>query len=124
MLNSSRVNREKEAWDFAREVATRVLLQRDERFLNLRIAPAVQAYYPPSWRSNLVEQVRVLGTPLAEIELTGEVRFTSQFFEPAGQFRARVYFPTGPTYLDMEISHPKAIWQIDKLNWTWRPPDR
>ena len=54
--------------------------------------------------------------------MTGDLFFTSRFFDPAGVFRAEIQFPTGPAYLDLKISHPQALWQIDGLNWTWQPP--
>jgi hypothetical protein len=122
MLHSARATREKEAREFATEVATRVVLQRDLGFLNLRIAPEAQREYPPSWRERLLYRIREVGDPVPKIQLTGQVQFTRRFFEPKGHFRAQIDFYSGPGYLDMVVSHPKAIWQIDALNWTWVPP--
>lgn len=123
MLFSSRVDREESARRFAAEVAQRVVIQHDERFLNQTLAPRAQVLYPPSWRWRMLETIRSLGPPQSQPSVEGDVYFQSQFFSPIGEFRARVDFASGPGYLDMRFSHPGVRWEIDGLNFTWTPPN-
>lgn len=122
MLKSSRDKREKEAWEFAREAATRIVVQHDIRFLDRTLSQEAQMMYPPSWRERLMDRIREPGAVKSEMRLRGTVLFNSQFFEPAAEFIAEWDTPTGPGSLDLKFSHPKAFWQIDGLNWTWQPP--
>lgn len=105
---------------FAREAATRLALHFDQKFLDVRLGREAQVSYPPSFRERLLNRLRQLGVPAQEIELEGEVTFTSHFFEPKGQFRARLNYPTKPAYLDLTVSN-RQTWQIDRLNLTWDP---
>jgi hypothetical protein len=120
-LSSARRNTEKEAWAFARVVAERIALQHDERFVDLNLSSRAKIDFPPSWRSRLFENVRNLGTPDRTIGLTGEVKFSSYFFEPKGVFRAQLNYPGMPAYLDIAVSPSRGPWQIDSLNLTWHP---
>jgi hypothetical protein len=120
MLQSKQAN-EKAARAFAQEVATHIVMQHDDRFLARAIAPTAQVTYPPSWRYRLFSQLQDLGTPAPNIELDGQVTFTSGFFEPRGDFHAKINFPDGPAVLDLQVSHPRALWQIDAINLTWTP---
>jgi len=122
VLKSSRDKREKEAWVFAKEAATRIVIQHDMRFLDRVLSQKAQLLYPPSWRERLMDRIREPGAAKSELRMRGNVLFTSQFFEPIGTFIAEWDFPTGPGFLEMKISHPQAFWQIDALNWTWQPP--
>ncbi len=121
---STRARKEKEAQAFANDVAHRVILQHDTRLLDLTLAPDAKVVYPPSWRERMFEFIRAQGAPLSEIRLTGEVRFTHHFLDPRGQFRAELDYANGPAYLELNISHPGVLWQIDQINWIWpRPPE-
>ena len=120
LLRSKETN-QKAAYDFAFEAATRVVLRQDGRFLDLALAPAAQVTYPPSWRERLFLRIRDLGTPEQQVALDGSVRFTSGFFDPQGHFRAQINFPENPAFLDLTVSHPRALWQIDTINFIWTP---
>ena len=120
MTQSKQAN-EKAARAFAQDAATRILLQHDDRFLAFSLAPEVQVTYPPSWRYRLFTRLQEMGAPTSNIELNGGVTFTSGFFEPKGDFHAKLNFADGPASLDLQISHPRALWQIDAINFTWTP---
>ena len=120
-LAQSKQANEKAARAFAQEAAMHIVMQHDDRFLARAIAPEAQITYPPSWRWRLFTQLQGLGTPAPNIDLDGQVRFTSGFFEPRGDFHAKINFPDGPAVLDLQVSHPRALWQIDAINLTWTP---
>lgn len=114
--------REREAHAFANEVATRLVLQQDTRFLDRNLTQKAQLMYPPSWRMRFFDWIRQQGPPPAQFHMKKEeVTFQNQFFEPAGNFIAQFDYPPGPAYLEMQISHPGALWVIDAINWTWTP---
>lgn len=122
-MKSNRDMREKEARDFATEAAKRIVLQRDQRFIDFNLTQKAQMTYPPSWRYRMLEFIREAGTPNPQFHFTkSEVLFTNQFFDPHGTFIAQFDFPNGPGYFEVHISHPGALWVIDDLNWTWQPP--
>ncbi len=120
-MNQSKQANEKAARAFAQEAATRIVMQQDDRFLAFAIAPESQITYPPSWRYRLFSRLHDLGAPAPPIELDGRVTFTSGFFEPRGDFHAKINFPEGPAFLDLQVSHPRALWQIDAINLIWTP---
>ncbi len=121
---TSRVAKEKEAWAFANDVAHRVILHGDTRILDLTLSPQAKVAYPPSWRERMFEFIRAQGQPHSDIRLTGEVQFAYRFQDPQGHFRAELDYENGPAYLDLRISHPGVLWQIDHMNWIWqRPPE-
>ena len=121
-LISSRRDAEKQAWTFAREVAERIALQQDARFINLNLSPKAQVAMPPSARDLLIVNLRNLGTPDRNIGLTGKVEFASYFFDPKGAFRAQLNYPSAPAYLDIAISASNGPWCIDSLNLVSSPP--
>ncbi|MGI9089092.1 MAG: hypothetical protein ACR2HH_15345 [Chthoniobacterales bacterium] len=120
LWSARRIN-EAAARDFARDAAERIVLHQDQVFLNRALAPAAQVAYPPSWRERLFAHLRVLGPPPTSLDLQGETKFTSHFFDPHGAFRVRINYPENPAFLDLEVSHPRALWQIDMVNLTWTP---
>jgi hypothetical protein len=120
-LVSSRRNTEKEAWAFGREVAERIAIKQDTQFINQNLSPQAQVAFPPSWRERLFQNIREHGAINGPINLTGQVRFTSHFFEPRGVFRAQLNFPEMPAYLDIAVTANGGPWQIDALNLTWTP---
>lgn len=118
-LQKSKREREKEAQDFARNTANRLALNFDQKFLDLHLSPEAKLRYPPSFRDRLISYLRGLGAPSRAIELTGTVTFTNQFFEPHGQFRAHLQYPDRSAEVDLAVSSPQALWQIDDINVTW-----
>ena len=119
---SSRKEAEKNCAIFAQQVAERVIVHQDQKYLHVRLGPAAQIKYLQSWRERLMYQLRQLGTPTQPIEVKGQVHFTSGFFKPHGEFRAEVQYPTTKAYLDLSISSGMTVWQIDEINLTWDPP--
>ncbi len=121
-LRSHRTQREAEAAAFVNEVATRLVLKHDVRFLDLHLTPQAQMLYPPSFRMRMMDLIDLPGTPNPQFHVKGELQFTHQFSDPNGRFIAQFDYPSGPSYLEMQISHPGAMWMIDAINWTWTPP--
>jgi hypothetical protein len=117
-LFSSRRTVEKEASIYARDVAEHIVLQRDARFIDVNLSPKAQVEMPPSFRERILTQIRELGVPDKQINITGKVTFVSYFFEPKGSFRAQINFPATPAYLDIAVSPSHGPWQIDSLNLT------
>ena len=120
-MKSYRDMREKEAWAFANEAADRIVLKRDQRFLDFSLTQRAQMTYPPSWRMRMLHHVAEPGTPNPKFNLKGDVAFKNYFFEPSGHFTAQFEYPTGPAFLELHVSHPGALWVIDDINWTWPP---
>ncbi len=122
LLRSSRDKTQKGGRAFADEVAQRVVLQRDTKFLARALSQKAQMQYPPSFQMRLMDYVREPGVPSPQYKMKGEVLFTDQFFDPNGTFIAEFAYPTGPAFFEIHISHPAALWQIDDINWTWQRP--
>jgi len=120
-LYSSRRNSEKEAWNYAREVAEHIVLERDTRYVDINLSSKGQVEIPPSFRERIFAKIAQLGAPDKNIKMTGRVSFNAYFFEPRGSFRAEINFPGTPAYLDMAVSPSRGPWQIDALNLTWNP---
>ena len=119
---SSRKDAEKNCTIFAQQVAERVIVHYDQKYLHVRMGPAAQVKYLQSSRERLMYYLRQLGTPSQPIEVKGKVYFTSYFFKPRGEFRAEVKYPTTKAYLDLSISSGMTVWQVDEINLTWDPP--
>ncbi len=121
-LKSSREKTEKGGRAFADEVARRVVLQQDTKFLARALSQKAQIQYPPSFQMRLMDYVREPGVPSPQYKMKGNIVFTDQFFDPNGTFIAEFAYPTGPAFFEIHISHPGALWQIDDINWSWQPP--
>jgi len=121
-LYSSRQDADKNGRAFAALVAKRIAVNYDDKFFHVRLSPAAQIQYLQSWRDRMLAQLRQLGAPSQPIEMKGDMAFTSYFFQPRGNFRAELKYPTTSAYLDMVISRGMTVWQIDEINLTWNPP--
>ncbi len=122
--NSARTEKEKSALAFASDISNRIILQGDTRALDLALSPEAKVKYPPSFRERMFDLIRSQGKPLSAVRVTGDVQFAHHFLDPEGHFRGEVDFADGPAYLQMRISHPGVLWQIDYMNWIWqRPPE-
>jgi hypothetical protein len=120
-LYSSRQDAEKNGRAFAALVAKRIAVNYDDKFFHVRLSPAAQINYLQSWRERMLLQLRQLGVPSQPIEMKGDMAYTSYFFQPKGNFRAELKYPTTTAYLDMVISRGMTVWQIDEINLTWNP---
>jgi cbb3-type cytochrome oxidase subunit 3 len=121
-LFRARDKSEAEARAFAKEAATRLAFHHDVKFLNARLGPQVQTKYPPSFRDRFFDRLRSLGSPSGSPDVEGRVMFTSQFFQPVGEFSCRIDYPHAPATIALGISRPSGWWQIDYFNLTWTPP--
>ena len=121
-LVTSKHQSEAEARAFAAEAGTRLAFQFDRKFLDTHIAPDKQTHYPVSFRDRLLDRLRGLGIPAGPVDVDGDVTFTSQFFQPVGQFRVRLNYSAAPAFLYLTVSHPHEWWQIDTINLTWNKP--
>lgn len=122
-LYSARRTNENAARNFAKHAVDRLVNHHDERFLDFTLAPEAQIEFPPWSRVRFVEKVRTVGKPEGAIDIEGDVMFTSQFFEPRGEFRVKYLAGQNAAYLDLAVSRPRALWQIDKFGFTWAPRD-
>jgi hypothetical protein len=122
-LYSSRTDAEKNARIFAAEVAKRVAVNYDEKYLHVHLSPDGQRTYLRSTRDRLLDRLRELGVPAQPIEVEGSVNFTSYFFDPRGTYHAKLKYPTksAPLDLDLDISRGMTVWQIDAINLPWTP---
>ena len=121
-LYSSRQGAEKNARLFATEVAKRVAINYDEKFLHVHLSPEAQVQYLKSSRDRLLDRLREFGVPAQPIDVQGNVAFSSYFFDPRGTFRAQLKYPTTSAQLEMEISRGMTVWQVDTINLLWTPP--
>ena len=76
---------------------------------------------PPSYRERIFTKLAELGTPNRDIKLTGQVTFSSYFFDARGNFRAEAVFPNGPAHLSVVVSPSHGPWQIEGLDLIWDP---
>ena len=121
-LYSSRGDAVKGGRAFAEEVARKLAVDYDERYLMQHLSPENQAARLPMWRERLFKNLRSFGPLAKPIETTGDILFTSQFFDPHGTFRSELTYPTMVAHFDLSISKGNTGWRIDELNLVWNPP--
>ena len=121
-LFSEREKSERDARAFAKETATRLAFHHDLKFLNHHLGREAQVKYPPSFRERFFNRLSGLGTPSGSPEVSGRVFFTSQFFQPVGEFTCKIEYPNAPATISLAVSRPSGRWQIDYLNLIWTPP--
>lgn len=121
-LYSSRNDSQKEARAFADEVIQKVVVNYDEKYLELRLSNSARAQFTLMWRTRLMQYLRGFGQLSKPIETTGDVLFTSHFFNPVGNFRADLTYPTQTAYLELTVSKGMTAWQVDQINLVWNPP--
>ena len=121
-LYSSRQDAEKNARIFAADVAKRVAINFDEKYLHVHLSPDAQKAYLRSARDRLLERLKEFGVPAEPIEIQGDLLFTSYFFDPHGQFHAKLKYPAATAQLDLDISRGMTVWQVDAINLSGTPP--
>lgn len=121
-LYSSRKDSDKGGRAFAAEVARKLAVDYDERYLVAHLNPENQAARLPAWRDRLLKSLRSFGPLTKPIETSGDIVFTSQFFDPHGTFRSELTYATMPAHFDLSISKGQNGWRIDELNLVWNPP--
>lgn len=120
-LYSSRRDAEKNSRIFAAEVAKRVAVDYDEKYLHVHLSPDGQRTHLRSARDRLIDRLRELGVPAQPIEVEGSLNFTSYFFDPRGTFYAKLKYPTKSAQLDLDISRGMTVWQVDTIALPWTP---
>jgi hypothetical protein len=114
-LNSNKQNSAKEGTDFAKEAIQKIAVQHDINFFNSRLSPQARMNFPASAQQEFMNEIVKLGAPVRPVDVQGKIEFNSQFFEPHGSFRARIYYPARYADMDVTISHPVGRWQIDEI---------
>lgn len=121
-LYASRGDTVKEARRFAEEVSRKMAVDFDDRYLVTHLNPENQAAHLPSWRDRMFRNLRSFGPMTKPIAVTGDVFFTSYFFEPRGTYKVDLTYATLPAHLDLNVSKGISGWRIDELNLVWNPP--
>jgi hypothetical protein len=114
-LDSSKQNSAKEGTDFAKEAFQKIAVQHDINYFNSRLSPQARMNFPASAQQEFMNEIVKLGAPVRPVDVQGKIEFNSQFFEPHGSFRARIYYPARYADMDLTVSHPVGRWQIDEI---------
>jgi hypothetical protein len=114
-LFSNKQEMAREGKQFAREAVQRIVVQRDIKFFNSRLSPAAHMNFPASAQQDFFAEIAKLGPPAGAIDVQGDIEFNSQFFEPHGNFHARINYPARFADINLLISHPVGRWQIDEV---------
>ena len=120
-LFSSKQTMAKEGREFGREAIQRLAVQHDLGFFSSRLSPQARLEYPPSAQQDFIARLQQFGTPVGPLDVQGDIQFQSQFFEPRGNFHARVNYAARGAQIDISISHPVGRWQIDSLSFVPDP---
>ena len=121
-MYSSRRDADRGGRAFAAELGRRLAVDYDERFLQTHLSPENQAAHLPAWRERLIKNLRSFGPLAKPVETTGDIQFSSHFFDPHGTFVSQLTYPTMTAHFDLSISKGNAGWRIDELNLIWNPP--
>src|SRR5438093_12121538 len=114
-LNSHKQEMAREGKEFARDAVQRIAVQRDIKFFNSRLSPAAHMNFPASAQQDFFAEIAKLGPPAGAIDVQGDIEFNSQFFEPHGNFHARINYPARYADMNLVISHSVGRWQIDEI---------
>jgi hypothetical protein len=114
-LNSTKQESAKEGTEFANEAVQKIIVQHDINFFGSHLSPQARMNFPVSAQQEFMNEIVQMGAPVGAINLQGKVEFQSQFFEPQGNFHARINYPVKYADFDLSISHPVGRWQIDTI---------
>jgi hypothetical protein len=103
-------------------VSQKVVVDFDDRYLLAHLNPENQAAHLPAWRERLFRSLKGFGPQTKPMEVTGDVFFTSYFFEPRGTYKVDLYYAAMPAHLDLSVSKGISGWRIDEINLVWNPP--
>jgi hypothetical protein len=106
---------------FGKEVIQRVGVQHDLNFFGSHLSPESRTQFPPSAQQDFMSKIEKLGAPVGNVDVQGDITFQSQFFEPHGNFHARIQYATRGAEINVSISHPVGRWQIDDISWLPEP---
>ncbi|HEX3619954.1 MAG TPA: hypothetical protein VHU16_06250 [Candidatus Udaeobacter sp.] len=114
-LNSTKQEMAKGGKEFANEALQKIVVQHDINFFGSHLSPQARMNFPVSGQQEFMNEIVQMGAPVGAIDLQGKMEFTSQFFEPHGDFHARINYPARYADFDLSISHPVGRWQIDTI---------
>lgn len=120
-LYASRKDADRDARTFAQLAAQKIAVEFDDFFLRTHLNPEYQITHPPSWRERLFSNLRDYGKLTKPIETTGDVQFTSQFFDPHGTFRSTLTYAASTEHLELSISKGMNGWRLDEVTIAWNP---
>ena len=121
-LDSNKRQMAQEGRQFGRQVIQELVMQHNIKFFADHLSPAMRLQYPPSAQQDLITQLDKLGAPLSPPDVQGDIVFQSHFFEPNGNFHAKINYPTRGADINVAVSHPVGRWQIDEINFTAETP--
>jgi hypothetical protein len=107
---------------FGREAIQRIVIQRDVKFFGDHLSPQARLQFPPSMQQQFISRFQELGAPVGPVDVQGDILFQSHFFEPRGNFHARLNYPAGPFEINISVSHPVGRWQIDDISFAPATP--
>jgi hypothetical protein len=114
-LFSNKQEMAKEGKEFAREAIQRIAVQHDQNFFASHLSPQARMNFPASVQQEFFADIAKLGAPVGPIDVQGDIEFQSQFFEPRGNFHARINYPAKFADINIAISHPVGRWQLDEV---------
>ena len=117
-LFSNKQQMAKEGNEFGRKAIHELVVQHNLKFFADHLSPAMRLQYPPSAQQDLLTQMDKLGTPLSPPNVEGDIVFQSHFFDPNGNFHAKINYPARGADINVAVSHPVGRWQIDELIFT------
>jgi hypothetical protein len=120
-LDSNKRQMAQEGRQFGRQVIQELVMQHNVKFFADHLSPAMRLQYPPSAQQDLMTQLDKLGTPLSPPDVQGDIVFQSHFFEPNGNFHAKINYPTRGADINVAVSHPVGRWQIDEIAFAAEP---
>jgi hypothetical protein len=115
-LFSNKQEMAKQGKEFARETVQRIVVQRDLNYFASRLSPQARMNFAPSAQQEFFSEIAKLGAPVGPVDVQGNIEFQSQFFEPHGNFHARINYPARYADMNLTISHPVGRWQIDEIS--------
>ena len=121
-LDSNKRQMTEEGRQFGRQVIQELVMQRNIKFFADHLSPAMRLQYPPSAQQDLLTQMDKLGTPLSPPNVEGDIVFQSHFFDPNGNFHAKINYPARGADINVAVSHPVGRWQIDEIIFTAETP--
>jgi hypothetical protein len=114
-LNSNKQEMAKDGRAFAEEAMQHIIVQHDINFFGSHLSPQARMNFPVSAQQEFMNEIIQMGAPVGAVNLQGQIEFQSQFFEPQGNFHARINYPVKYADFDLTISHPVGRWQIDTI---------
>jgi len=115
-LFSNKQEMARQGKQFARDAVQRIVIQRDMNFFNSHLSPQARMNFPQSAQQDFFAEIASMGAPAGAIDVQGDIEFNSQFFEPHGNFKARINYPARYADIYLAISHPVGRWQIDQAS--------